>query len=524
MKAAVYVRVSTEDQARHGYSLQAQVEACRARAEALGAQEVLVFADEGVSGALLSRPGLDGLREAVRGRKVALVVIWDPDRLSRNLSHQLLLTEEIEQARVRLEFVNFEWRQTPEGQLFYALRGAIAQYEKEKIRERTGRGRLQKARQGKLPLAFRPYGYDYDRRQALLVVNEAEARTVRAIFRWFVEEGLGPGAIARRLNGLGVPAKKGGPWHRAVVRQLLANPVYTGVFYANRWDASGCGLNRQRPRGERVSARLRPESEWVPVRVPTLVEPDLWQRAQAQLGRARRLWAGRSRAEYLLSGLLVCGRCGYSMAGVQTTDWGKKRRKYTCRRSSAAGAPVARCGRAVVAEPLEEAVWARVMDWVGNAARLREAAMDVAGGETDGAELAAVEAAIERAEKGRMALLAVLEQGALSPEEAAVSLGRLKARLEELARRREALRSELGNRGTAGTVEGVIADPVRWGVVAEETLGRYRQGAGPGAERRLLVRTVIDRIEVGEGELVLHARWPDAFALTAEDEGTLSNP
>jgi site-specific DNA recombinase len=174
--AAVYVRVSTEDQARHGYSLQAQVEACRARAEALGASDVKVFADEGVSGALLARPGLNALREAVRSRAAALVVVWDPDRLSRNLSHQLLLTEEIEQARVRLEFVNFEWKSTPEGQLFYALRGAIAQYEKEKIRERTGRGRLQKARQGKLPAAFRPYGYDYDPGASLLVVKPEEAQ------------------------------------------------------------------------------------------------------------------------------------------------------------------------------------------------------------------------------------------------------------------------------------------------------------------------------------------------------------
>jgi site-specific DNA recombinase len=335
--AGIYVRVSTEDQAKHGYSLAAQTEACRARALALGAADVRLFADEGVSGALLARPGLTALREAVGARQLDVVVVWDPDRLSRNLSHQLLITEEIERARVRLEFVNFEWKNTPEGQLFYALRGAIAQYEKEKIRERTGRGRLQKAKQGRLPAAFRPYGYDYDPRTALLVPRPDEVPIVQEMFRWFLSEGEGPAAIARRLNQLGVPSRKGGRWHRTVVRQILSNPVYTGIFHANRYDAAGVSLNRHRPPAERVSPSLRPESDWVPVPVPALIDPDDWRRTQALLEQARRLWAGRPRAAYLLSGLLTCGRCGMSMSGFVGTDWGTRRRKYTCRRSGAAG-------------------------------------------------------------------------------------------------------------------------------------------------------------------------------------------
>lgn len=500
--AAIYVRVSTEEQARHGYSLSAQAEACRARALALGAAEVQLFTDEGVSGSLLSRPGLNALREAVRTRAVEAVVVWDPDRLSRNLSHQLLLTEEIERARIRLEFVNFEWKNTPEGQLFYALRGAIAQYEKEKIRERTSRGRLQKAKQGKLPLAFRPYGYDYDPATALLAPSPSEAGVVADMYRWLLDEGEGPAAIARRLNALGVTARKGGRWHRAVVRQVLANPVYMGVFFANRWDAAGVSLNRHRPPAERVHPALRPEVEWVAVEVPPLVEPERWREAQGVLERARRLWAGRPRAFYLLSGLLACGRCGRPMSGVMATDWGRKRRKYTCRQSSGP----AGCGRAVVAEPLEEAVWGAVLDLVGDPDRLLAALPSQArsSGGDGGRELAALAEALAQAEKGRQGVLALLEQGLLPPAEAAGSLHRVQTRLAELASRKQALEQAAAQAARAAAV-----DPVVWRRAAEEALARYRSGAGPEpVERKQLVRMVVERAVAGEGAVAVQVRWP----------------
>ena len=113
MRAAVYIRVSTEEQAVHGYSLSEQKEACCKRAKELGADEVLVFADEGVSGAVLDRPGLNALRDAVDSGQVECIILRDPDRLSRKLAHQLFLSEEFEKAGVRLEFLDFEGKTTP---------------------------------------------------------------------------------------------------------------------------------------------------------------------------------------------------------------------------------------------------------------------------------------------------------------------------------------------------------------------------------------------------------------------------
>ncbi|MDF2628958.1 MAG: PinR [Symbiobacteriaceae bacterium] len=496
--AAVYTRVSTEDQARHGYSLGAQVEACRERALALGATEVQVFADEGVSGALLSRPSLTALRDAVATRQVEMVVVWDPDRLSRNLSHQLLITEEIERAKVRLEFVNFEWKNTPEGQLFYALRGAIAQYEKEKIRERTGRGRLQKARTGRLPSAFRPYGYEYDPGTSLLVPKPAEVEVVQQIFGWTAEGGEGPAAIARRLNLLGIPARKGGRWHRTVVRQILANPVYTGVFHVNRWDTAGCSLNRHRPVGERVSPSLRPEADWVPVAVPALIDRAQWEAAQGRLAQARRLWAGKGRAEYLLSGLLTCGRCGMSMSGFVGVDWGVRRRKYTCRRSGAVGGDRGWCGQALAAEPLEEALWRTVVAWIADdPGALAAAGASGADRAARQQELAALEEALARAEKGRANLMAVLEQGVVPAEEVAEGLGRVRGRIAELQLRRSDL---LAPRTEA--VDG------REGPLLDRFLADLREARLPMGERKRLVRELVAGVSVDGRRARIEARWP----------------
>ncbi|HLN63625.1 MAG TPA: recombinase family protein, partial [Symbiobacteriaceae bacterium] len=342
MRAAVYLRVSTEDQAQK-YSLGAQREACCRRARELGAESVAEYVDPGVSGELLERPGLTALREAVLEGRVDLVVVLDPDRLARKLGLQILLTEELERAGVRLDFVEFEWKNTAEGQLYYHMRGAFAQYEKAKIKRRTAYGRQQKAKRGELPQRFQPYGYRFDPVGDTLQVAEQEAVLVRDMYRWLLHEGLGPHAIAARLQALGVPAPAGGRlWYRSTVARLLRNPVYAGTFLANRYDCTGMGLNRQLPVDRRVRPRLRPEAEWVAVPVPALVEREMWEEAQQALARP-----ARGRSEYLLTGLVCCGECGAPMHGCRTY-----KRYYTCR--STDGAQRRGCGHWVPAEPLED--------------------------------------------------------------------------------------------------------------------------------------------------------------------------
>jgi len=269
---AIYARVSTEEQAKQGFSIAAQIRECALLA---GSKHALVFADEGVSGETLQRPALQELMRRIEAGEIEEVICLDPDRLSRKLLHQLLLTEDWDRRAVRLSFVHGNYAKTPEGNLFYALRGAISEFEKAKINERMCRGRREKARQGRVLRDFQIYGYDFDPEREQLVINHGEAAVVRQIYAWFLQPppGInGMAGIARALTQSQVPTKRGAAqWHRQVVRQILSNRTYIGEFYQNKWDTSGGRV------------RLRPKEEWILIPCPRIISPDIFAQVQRRL-------------------------------------------------------------------------------------------------------------------------------------------------------------------------------------------------------------------------------------------------
>ena len=150
MRAALYARVSTDKQAEK-YGIPSQVEALRNRClergwSALPDADKEAFVDDGYSGSELARPALNRLREVVQKGQVDVVLAYDPDRLSRNLADLLLLESDFTKHGVKLEFITQEMDTSPEGKMFFAIRGAVGQYERVKIRERSMRGLKEKAR------------------------------------------------------------------------------------------------------------------------------------------------------------------------------------------------------------------------------------------------------------------------------------------------------------------------------------------------------------------------------------------
>ena len=162
--AAIYCRVSTEDQEREGTSLDSQLEACQEKAKELGYE---VPPDniirEVFSGLTLERPALTKLRDWARQREIGGVIAYSTDRLSRDPVHLLLLAEEFERAHVELILVTEPLDNSLEGQLLGFVRGWANKVEALKIRERTVRGKRSRALGGKLPGAShaRLYGYLY---------------------------------------------------------------------------------------------------------------------------------------------------------------------------------------------------------------------------------------------------------------------------------------------------------------------------------------------------------------------------
>ncbi|MEW5320703.1 recombinase family protein [Geobacillus thermoleovorans] len=429
---AIYARVSTEESAQKGYSIAHQIDEAKKKA---GTDQVLIYTDEGYSGEFLERPGLEKLRDDVRKGLIEAVIVYDPDRLARNLMHQLLLDDELRKNNVELIFVNGEYENTPEGKLFFSLRGAIAEFEKAKIRERTMAGRLRKAKEGKIVKDDKIYGYDYDKQTGQLVINEEEAEIVRFIFDSFIRQDRfkGINGIAHYLTEKKVKTKTGKTvWHRQVVRQILMNETYMGKRPQNRWNTEGMIANRYR-KDQKVPMTLRPKEEWIYVDVPAIVTEEQFKRAQMLLEQSRRRYAKTTKHKYLLSGLLRCSQCGNTMTGRYAKNWGKYYREYTDIKNTA-GAKHRGCGMTVRADEIEKVVWSHLMDIFNNPDRLSDFQPERTDGNFEKAELDRLEKEIERARKGRKRLLSLV---AMSDDE--IDLEEIKQEIRHLQQREKDL-------------------------------------------------------------------------------------
>jgi site-specific DNA recombinase len=360
---AIYVRVSTEDQAKNGYSISDQIRQCKQKA---GTSEVLEYIDDGVSGGVINRPALNKLRDDIRLGLISEVICYDADRLSRNLVNQLLITEDIEK-RAKLTFVIGEYSKDADGNLHFHIRGAFSEFEKAKITERMSRGRREKAKQGKVVKDYQVYGYTFDREKNMLKINESEANVVNLMFKLFTDKETqvkGINGIANYLTQQNIPTKRGAKvWHRQVVRQILMNRVYIGEFYQNRWNTEGMLANKFKEKDERVPLRERPKDEWILVTCPAIIETNQFIYAQKLLEESRRRWAGTSKNNYLLSGLVRCGDCGNTMPGRQAKNWGKYVFEYFDRKNTA-GAKNKGCGKKIKVDELDNIVWNNVFNWL----------------------------------------------------------------------------------------------------------------------------------------------------------------
>ncbi len=229
MRAALYLRVSTEDQAREGFSLDAQRKRLSAYCKARGWEVAGVYVDEGHSGRSTRRPQYQRMLEE-RG-DWDLILVLKMDRIHRNSMNFTLMMNSLRAWGKEFNSMQESFDTTTAmGRFVMDIMQRIAQLESEQIGERVRVGMDRKARHGKGMLGCgHPYGYDVTPEG--LVVNEEEADVVRSIYR-LRSEGRSLQAIADHLNSLGIRAKKGGPWRRQTVSRILKNPLYCGCL---RW-------------------------------------------------------------------------------------------------------------------------------------------------------------------------------------------------------------------------------------------------------------------------------------------------
>lgn len=306
MKVIIYVRVSTQEQAREGHSIPEQLERLKKYCEAMDWTIVETFIDPGYSGGSLDRPALKDMIKFIKNENVDKVVVYKLDRLSRSQKDTLYLIEDVF-LNNNTDFVsmneNFD-TSTPFGRAMIGILAVFAQLEREQIKERMSMGREARAKQGYYTGSsdFSPIGYDYINGE--LIVNEYEKMLVNEAFRLFVN-GTPINTAAKILNDKGLTHRHG-EWSNYTIRRTLRNRHYIGeVRYADLW---------------------------YPGRHEPIVDIEVFEKAQVLLKYREDNRKSDNKHATILGGFLWCKKCGarYHAQYWYRRDLGTKQRAYCC--------------------------------------------------------------------------------------------------------------------------------------------------------------------------------------------------
>ena len=384
--AALYARVSGEQQ-RDSNTIASQTEALIAYAERHGYRVApdMIIEDDGYSGAVLERPGLERVRDLATEGRIDTVLVHAPDRLSRRYAYQVLIIEELARQGVETVFVNAPSMETPEDHLLVQFQGMIAEYERAQILERSRRGKRHRARRGEIAvLGGAPYGYRYHKKtpdsDAFYEIVEPHASVVRDVYRYYTCEHMSIGAITRKLNERAVPTSTGrSRWERSTVWAMLRNPAYKGkaCFGKTRQMPRDCVTRPVRLRGGVASATTggheKPREEWIEIPVPAIVSEETFALAEELLEqnrtraprrtKTRRTKTRRTKTPNVVQGLVSCGKCGYALSRTSAQTSARKISYYRCLGSDSwrhLNGPVCD-SRPVRQDLLDDVVWGEVV-------------------------------------------------------------------------------------------------------------------------------------------------------------------
>jgi site-specific DNA recombinase len=391
MRAIIYSRVSTDAQERDGTSLDTQERACLDFARQQG-WLVVESVRDAASGFSLDREGIERLRQLLRTGGADVVIAYAVDRLSRNQNQIGVIFDEIQQAGARLEFVTERFEDTAVGRFILAARAFIAEVEREKIVERTTRGKLERARSGRIPQAFGRgcYGYTYNPATGQREIEPFQAEIVRRIFRRFSET-RSCSAVSNELNDEGIPAHQGPHWYPLTIRNMLRNESYAGRTFFNRtrWTSRRSGVDGKRRR----APVARPVEEWVeiPGASPRIVDEALWARVQEILTDPERKPKHTKIRVYPMRGRLKCGVCGSAMVGQTMSSKGREYRYYGCRHINDRRTGTDCSSRYVRADDLERGLWHEVREVLAHPAVVLNELQNSQQPDADAEEIEAIE-------------------------------------------------------------------------------------------------------------------------------------
>ncbi|KKR71508.1 MAG: Resolvase domain protein [Candidatus Roizmanbacteria bacterium GW2011_GWB1_40_7] len=496
-KVAAYCRVSTEKQADE-QTIDVQKRFLQEWADANNAIITQWYLDDGWSGDTLDRPELDNLRSEVGSGIWDAVVFIDRDRLARTLSYQEYVIRELLEKTIDVIFLNNPLAEDKQTRVLQQMYGIVAEMERINIAERMRKGKIHKAKSGKLIGHQAPYGYKYQlimgTEGGFFKVCEPEAEIVRMIFHWVADEGYSMRRVVKELYELGIKPPKGkrDSWPKSSIARMLNREDYIGISYYNRREAvaprNPIKFEKYR-RVKKSSRRKRPRDEWIAIPVPRIIDDDLFHRAKQRMLENFLYGKRNKQYEYLLTGKVMCA-CGAKRVG----DGVREHHYYRCA-ARIYNYPVVtdKCKyEGVNAEILDAMTWNKLLELLSQKSLIKSQAQKW--GEKQGKT-------VDKSKEGLTRLKSALEK--LTDEEKRytrafasklIEFEHYKNEMQEVKAKREAIELEIKNFDERVPDEAVNLDSFE---DICDTLYHTLKYA-PASDRQEYIRNLIVSIYVGE--------------------------
>lgn len=492
-RVAIYARVSTEEQAEHGYSIDAQKEALTQYCNLLNKEIVGEYVDAGISGKEMSkRLELQRLLHDAELGKFDEVLVWKFNRMSRNTKDLLEIVDKLKKNSVDFTSLSEKFDTSgPMGRFALQMLAAVGELERNTIVENVKLGLKQRARMG-LHNGSRALGYNIVPQATNgrtgkndLVIVENEAVIVRNIFNWFCE-GQGFKAIANKLNHDGYKTVKGKPFSICAIREIVDNPLYKGYVRYGKYE----DWSEKRRKGKNANPIV------VKGKHPAIVSETLWNKAAGIRGIRSETPAKVHNSNNILCSILRCPECDAPMViGRSNTKLknGTKRiyRYYCCSNFKNKGSSVCH-SNSVPADKAEAYVLEQLIRFLGNPTLIQQV-LDSIREKTEKNlqhhkdELAGIDSKLDEIGQRKSKLMDLYIDGCFDKEMLDKRMNELNTTADQLTRLRNSIKAE----GTVA-VGDINADFV------QKVLVNFKDVMDHSTieQKHLLLKLLIDKITV----------------------------
>lgn len=306
--AAVYTRVSTDEQAREGYSLDAQLKAIKKYAQNndILIDSKYIFSDEGISGRKAEkRPAfMEMIKQAKsKPKKFDLILVHKFDRFSRNREDSVVYKSLLKK-EYGIPVISISEPLDPDDKMSVIMEAfleAMAEYYSLNLSGEVKKGQLEKHSKGELQ-TNPSFGYDVSNNK--LIINENESKVVKMIFEQYAIDNLPMMNIAKNINALNIKTKRGSHFENRTIYYMLNNPVYIGKL-------------RYTP-GRRNSYDFDdPNTILVDGQHEPIIDLELWNSVQMKLAKNAKWKKPKQHIDlnpkHWTKGLVRCKECGCTM-------------------------------------------------------------------------------------------------------------------------------------------------------------------------------------------------------------------